>query len=251
MKLDELINIHYKDLNENDIYIWNYISTHRKECEKMVIDQLAYKCNVSRTTILRFAQKLSLKGYSELKVYLRMENKAPLEDRNDFDKVCFTHQELASVMREKDCSKICKLIDEARNLYIYGTGMIQNAVQKEVKRIFLTSGKFFYDINGFDELRAIVSGITKDDLVVVVSLSGNSQHILNFVTELNVRSVPIISITRLRENQLARMSTHNLYLTTTQINEEQSEFFYESVTSYLFLVELLFLKYIEYRKNKV
>lgn len=250
MKLDELVNNHYKDLNENDIYIWNYISTHRKECEKMVIDQLAFQCNVSRTTILRFAQKLSLKGYSELKVYLRMENKEPMEDQNDFDKVCSTHQELANVMRAKDCTKICKLIDEAENLYIYGTGMIQNAVQKEVKRIFLASGKFFYDINGFDELRSIVSGITKNDLVFVVSLSGNSDHILSFVTKLKVRDVPVVSITRLRENRLARMSTHNLYLTTTKINENLSGFFYESVTSYLFLVELLFLKYIEYRKNK-
>ena len=57
MKLEELINQHYDHLNENDFYIWNYISKHKKECEKLAIDQLAYKCNVSRTTILRFAQK--------------------------------------------------------------------------------------------------------------------------------------------------------------------------------------------------
>lgn len=74
MKLDELINKYHKQLNENDLYIWSYISKHRKECETLAIDQLAHKCNVSRTTILRFSQKLSLKGYGELKVYLKLDN---------------------------------------------------------------------------------------------------------------------------------------------------------------------------------
>ena len=74
MQLDELVNEHYRRLNENDLYIWNYISSHRKECEKLAIDQLAFRCNVSRTTILRFAQKISLKGYGELKVLLKMDN---------------------------------------------------------------------------------------------------------------------------------------------------------------------------------
>ena len=74
MRLDELVIQYYNQLNENDIYNWNYISSHKKECEKLAIDQLAYKCNVSRTTILRFAQKLSLKGYGELKVYFKIDN---------------------------------------------------------------------------------------------------------------------------------------------------------------------------------
>lgn len=38
MRLDELVNQYYNQLNENDIYIWNYISSHKKECEKLAID---------------------------------------------------------------------------------------------------------------------------------------------------------------------------------------------------------------------
>ena len=78
----ELINKHYNILNENDIYIWNYISNNKKECESLSIDNLAHKCNVSRTTILRFAQKISLKGYSELKLYLKLENQVINENDN-------------------------------------------------------------------------------------------------------------------------------------------------------------------------
>ena len=85
MKLEELINKHYDQLNANDFHIWNYISNNKHECQKMAIDQLAYKCNVSRTTILRFAQKISLKGYSELKLYLKL-SQINLKKREHYEK---------------------------------------------------------------------------------------------------------------------------------------------------------------------
>ena len=34
MRLEELVNKNYQSLNENDLYIWNYIIRHRKECER-------------------------------------------------------------------------------------------------------------------------------------------------------------------------------------------------------------------------
>lgn len=74
MRLEELVNKNYQSLNENDLYIWNYIIRHRKECERLSIDDLASKCNVSRSTILRFSKRLGLKGYAELKVFLRIDN---------------------------------------------------------------------------------------------------------------------------------------------------------------------------------
>lgn len=106
MKLDELINKYHKHLNENDLYIWNYISKHRKECETLTIDQLAHKCNVSRTTILRFSQKLSLKGYGELKVYLKLDNEKSKENVNNVEAVCDAYNEVIKNIKEKDCTDI-------------------------------------------------------------------------------------------------------------------------------------------------
>ena len=65
VRLEELISKNYNQLNENDLYIWQYISAHRKECEKLSIDELASRCHVSRTTVLRFSKRLGLKGYAE------------------------------------------------------------------------------------------------------------------------------------------------------------------------------------------
>ena len=58
MKLEELVNRNYQQLNDNDLYIWNYINNHREVCTKITIEDLGKKCNVSRTTILRFSKKI-------------------------------------------------------------------------------------------------------------------------------------------------------------------------------------------------
>ena len=71
--LEDLVKEKYHELNENELYIWQYILHHKKETQKMSIQELAQRCNVSRTSILRFAQKLGLDGFSELKVYLKLE----------------------------------------------------------------------------------------------------------------------------------------------------------------------------------
>ena len=249
MKLQELVNKHYNILNENDIHIWYYISNNKKECENLSIDQLAYKCNVSRTTVLRFAQKISLKGYSELKLYLKLENERGQETNNKIEMVCNTYNELIKNISEKDCSDIFEKFDNARNIYIYGVGMVQSSIKKELKRIFMTSGKILYDLSGYYESEMSLNIANSDDLFIIISVSGENKFIIDFASKLNIKNIPIISITRLKNNTLSQMSDYNLYISSVTLNEEISEVSYESITSYFILIEILFLKYMEYKKK--
>lgn len=250
MKLDELVNKYYKQLNENDLYIWNYISKHRKECETLAIEQLACKCNISRTTILRFAQKLSLKGYGELKVYLKLDNEITKENTNNVESVCDTYNEVIKNIKEKDCTEIFKVIDKAKTLYVYGIGMVQSSIKKEIKRTFMIGGKIFYDLSGYNEASVIADLATDEDLFVIISVSGENQFILDFVKNLKIRNIPIISITKLKDNSLAKLSDYNLYTSTVLIPKISNDIDFESVTSYFILIEILFLKYMEYEAQK-
>ena len=73
MTLDKLVEDNYHQLNENDLYIWQYILHHKRECQRISIKDLARNCNVSHTSILRFTKKLGLEGFSELKVHLKWD----------------------------------------------------------------------------------------------------------------------------------------------------------------------------------
>ena len=73
MNLEELVNSSLNKLNPTDLIVWRYIYANKKECCYISIYDLANACNVSRTTILRFAKKLGLDGFSDLKMMLKME----------------------------------------------------------------------------------------------------------------------------------------------------------------------------------
>ncbi len=250
MKLEELINKHYDKLNYNDMHIWKYIFNNKKECTSLTIDELAAKCNVSRTTILRFAQKLSLKGYSELKIYLRWElNNNSYVEEDPVSRICDDFNKAIEDMKQKDFTNICKMIYEAKRVFVYGTGAVQTSVAQEIKRIFLSGQECFYILEGGDETEMLLNTISSDDLIILISLTGESDHIINFAKGLNLRNVPIISITKLKNNELARLSKENIYITTSMINIG-NEKEYEATTAFFIIIEILFIKYSIYKSKR-
>ncbi len=249
MKLEQLVNKYYRYLNENDLYIWDYISNHRKECEKLAIDQLAYKCSVSRTTVLRFAQKLSLKGYGELKVLLKLDNQKAKEDLDDVEMIRRSYQTVAENIKNMDCAEIFEKMDSARNIYIYGVGMIQSSIKREFKRLFMTAGVIIYNLSGYAEAENVLDIVDDRDLFFMISVSGENEFIIDLTKQLKIKNVPIVSITCLRDNSLSHLSDYNLYTSDTKIQCIFRNEGYDSLTTYFILMEILFLKY-EHFKHK-
>lgn len=67
---------------------------------------------------------------------------------------------------------------------------------------------------------------------------------------LKIKNIPIISITKLKDNSLAKLSDYNLYTSTALIPSIYNDIDFESLTSYFILIEILFLKYMEYKTQK-
>ena len=212
MRLEELINKNYNRLNENDLYIWQYISAHRKECEKLSIDDLANHCHVSRTTILRFSQRLGLKGYTELKVYLRIDNQTYQHKQTGLELVYQTYHNFMDKIKEKDITHVIEIIDQAENAYVYGSGSIQNNVAAEIKRSFLEVGKLFFTIRSMNETYAFEEMMTSRDMIIMVSYSGENKQIIEFAKKLKAKSVPIIAITATQDNTLSHIANESFYV---------------------------------------
>lgn len=244
MKLEELVNKYYDTLNSNDIYIWQFISNHRDVCFQYTIDEFADHCKVSNTTLFRFAKKLSLNGFSELKSRLKWEHDEKNESGSvdDLETVCECYHKLIDDMKEKDCNSIFQLMENADRVFIYASGNAQKAVADEIKRIFLSIKKCFYVISGYDTTNSLVHVVTEKDLIIIISLSGESPAVVDMARKLKIKNVPIISITRLKNNELALLSNENLYINTTSLNID-SVLNYETTTPYFILIEILFLKY--------
>lgn len=252
MCLEELVNKYYDQLNQNDVYIWRYIVSNKKKCSKLTIEELAKLCNVSRTTILRFAQKLSLKGFSELKIYLKWETSMEVQVETEAIKImCNGYTRAIADISNRDFTGACKLIYEANRVFIYGSGDIQMAVARQLKMMFLHGGECLYDFEGLSIDETFFSLVTPNDLVILISLNGESSKVVELAKKMNLHNVKILSITKLKDNTLASLSNENIYITTSEVDFDSNYRTFESTSILYVLAEVLFVSYSLYKKNKV
>lgn len=251
MNINELANKYYSKLNETDLYILKYINQNKAVCSSLSIEQMAKNCNVSRSTILRFAQKLSLSGYSELKVYLKWqgEQAADIPQTGIIDMVCHDYEMVIKDMKAKDCSDICKDIYDSDRVFIYGTGSVQRSVAKQMQRMFLDVGKATIYFEGTTELKKALKILTPDDFVILISLSGESKDVVCFARELSSKDIPTLSITKLNKNELASLSTYNIYMTSSIISIG-SVIELETTALFFIIIELLTIKYLLFLSDK-
>lgn len=247
MRLEEIINKHMRDLNDTDLVIWKYIVGNRDKARHISIHELARACAVSSTTIVRFAQKLGFDGFGELKAVLKMEEPARSAYSDDVLKdLQVFYQKTSGQLVQRNFDSASKLIHEANRVFTFASGYVQSNVVQELKRLFFYDNVFIFEIRGSEEFRSVMQTVTKDDLFIIVSLSGETPTVVEFAQQLKLRDIALISITKLHDNTLASLSTVNLYVspatfqlypaTTTNVP-------YLSMMPYFMLLEIWYVKY--------
>ncbi len=250
MRLDQLVSENYHKLNENDILIWGYIQRHKKECCSISIEELAKECCISRTTISRFTQKLSFDGFREFKVHLKLEyEQEQTQSEVLLEDVCANYIKCIQLTKESDMREICEKIYSAKRLFVFGTGEVQNAAAQMLKRMFMYTKRFFVELSGKNELMMALEDMGQEDLMIILSLSGESELAVEAAKKLKTRGTYLISITQLSNNTVARLSNKNLYLVTNKLMNIGGRFV-ETSSPYFNIVELMWVNYLAYLNTK-
>lgn len=250
MKLEQLIKEHFSQLNRNDLQVWNFVSLHKSECQDMSIYDLAENCHVSHATIMRFAKKIGLKGYSDMKSYLRMEESHQLVySEQSIDYMRQDYLTLYEYIKHKDCTSIFESMDRARKIYAYGIGQVQENATRELKRVFLSAHLPIYRIEGYTETTSILNSMQADDVIFIFPQQSSQTLLRAFIKGLHRRKVHIVFIAKMGDEVDVKETDDSIILMTRSISTGFKDAYYESSTFYFMAVELLFLKYLEY-KNK-
>lgn len=244
MKLEELINQYYDTLTANDRYICECILHNRQDCIRLSIDEFAYKFHISTSTLSRFAQKLQLPGYSELRVILKMQTQEQGVHMHSqsIDQMLDGYKKDISYIKEKDCSIMFERMKRANRIFIFGEGYAQGRIGKEMKRIFLPTGKKFYDVYGKDAMGALEACILPNDVIFFISFQGTSPDLITFATNMKMKGIYSISITKMISNSLSQICSDNLYINAMDLHLDHVVT-YEVSTPYFILIELLYIKY--------
>ena len=246
MTLSELVSNNYDVLNENDFYIYQYIVHHQKEVQKMTIYELAEQCNISHTSILRFAKKLGLDGFGELKVYLKWElNRKKSFDRDKVRLIVGEYNDIINDLLHKGMEELLEKIHNAKRVYIYATEQAQYQVAQEMKREFIHSGKLMVVVDGLAELDFLLMQALKDDFFIIISQFGDNESAVCLAKALKNLNIPSLGIALNYKSELAKYADYYIGYKTEWIQIGKEEQYHCSVPLFL-IANMLFIKYIEF-----
>lgn len=248
MRLEMLINDNYDKLNENDLYIWNYILSHKKECQNLSIQELAAKCNISHTTISRFCKKLGLSGYGELKLFIKWDLKPEkVFDSKEIMNSYYDYIKTMDIIIKQDLSDIYDFVDQGGRIYAYGTGDVQKSAVKELKRVLLYGGYIVHVLEGREETRFILDHLKENDVFFLYSFSGENHFMNEFARCLKNRGIRIVTITRNGSNELSRMGDVSLQFYCHPIIQTKNHKDIYMAAHFFLINEFILLKLLEHQ----
>ncbi|MCF1685687.1 MurR/RpiR family transcriptional regulator [Tetragenococcus halophilus] len=247
MSIEALINEYYDHLNENDQHISQYIINHEEECKRLSITQLAEATLTSKSSILRFTQKLGFSGYSEFKYALKQQNTYHTEESSF---VAMQQEDLlqtAKLFNQQNITPALQAFDQAQSIYCYGTGWGQRDVLQNFMRSVIPLQRFPIHLQSQKELSLVLNGsITEKDLMIILSLSGENKPQESILNQMKLKKIPLLSITNMSRNRLASKATYNLYYQSTEIGESTDEIF--SMMPLFQIMDLFYRAYVDYKQ---
>lgn len=244
MKIEELMNAS-STLNDSDIKLLQFIIHNQKDICHLNSQEMASFCHVSRTTLLRAVQKIGLTTIFDLQILLQ-DNDRKEETTLQFENICDIYHDMVNAIKKIPLQEVCGLLYRCKTIYIYGTGNEQKTIADEFKRIFTYIGKFVIEVFDYGEAEMISSSMKKEDLFLIISLSGETEEGIKIITLMNNKQITSLSITRLQNNTIARMCAYNLHVATSQVATQIS---YELVAGFYMLMDNIFIHYLNYQQE--
>ena len=210
-----------KKFTDVEILIYNYIMQNSQNIRYMTIRELADAVHVSTSAIMRFCKKLDCEGYAEFKVQFQMhleeiKEKQPL---NDISEIIHYFQSVNNEEFEQNISQVAQLVSQAKQIIFVGIGT-SGILGKYGARYFSNIGKFSYFID--DPFYPNIGGISDDAVVIMLSVSGETEQTLNLARFFLQQRCTLVSITNSTNSTLAKMSQYNLsYYMTNQKNQKE------------------------------
>ena len=97
---------------------------------------------------------------------------------------------------------------------------------------------------------SLIIVLTLSNLFIIISLSGESKNVVELAKKLHLQRIPIISLTQLKSNTLATLSTENIYVTPIDL-PATVDFEYKSMLGFFLAVEMWFVSYSQYCAEQI
>ncbi len=253
MRIDDLINKNFDILSDNDLSIAKNVIASQDAMDYLTLQEFAESNYTSKSSVIRFAQKLGFKGFTELKSYIKWQDREEEYDNTQSMKEMLLGDIAATLeyLSTTDFSHIYECIDDSENIYIIYTGLAQENMAEELRRFFLLLNKpiqIIPPLADSNEFKKITDTLEAKDVVFIISLSGESQKLKSTVDTLKMYKCKLVSITTRDANELAGRSDYNLYAYTSR-SPLPKDWWIQTTSTFFIVLEAFVFGYIDYVKQ--
>ena len=231
-------------LNDTDEQIVEYILKNKEEVKKISIQVLAKNVYTVPNTIIRLSKKLGYDGFSHLKANLREELELEGKDENNIYEYVKKTFEL---MDEQKLNEISKLFHKSRQIFCYGIGDTVPFGESMVRRFKNMRAPMSFYHHRHEIIEDILGASPKKDLLVLISVSGESQQILEVAKLAKEKKIHIISLTHFNKSSLGSLADTNLFFYSPERRIGIHDM--EAKTPLMLSIELLGEHYLNYINN--
>ena len=254
MDNDNIIDIIYGNLGTmtaTDQKVAQAVLADPKAAVNYTISELAKVAQVSEASISRFCKNLALTGFHQLKIQLAKvaDDESAYYDEINIDNV---QQALTNIKSNKVAEisntlagfttpvlkKIMTLIDHARILQIAAEGNTYPVVADAVYR-FNQIGIMAIGDESWSTSIGQTLNLTADDVLLVISNSGESKALLKQIEVAHQRGMQVIAITNRKDSPIALKA--DLHLRTSVRQHVLNSDYYFSRVAAMTATETLFL----------
>ena len=238
-------------LSKSEYKIATYISENLKKAKDMTSYDLADKTEVSQPTVIRFANKLGYKSFSEMcedissSVDLEIDSTMVSPNESTQESIVKLSQNYTSMLKEvinyndsKLIDKVVKKIIDAKMIFCSGA-QSSNSIAELLTNRLLELGLFAYNTTDSFLGFSYIEKMKQNDVAIFISASGESAMTLRLAKLAKEKNVTIIAITGTQNNSLKELADYCLCCSESIIYTNISSL--TNRFSQLFLIDCIYL----------
>lgn len=220
----EILNNEYKNLSYSEQEVIDFILKY-KDIESLKLKYITESLHISTSTVIRAVKKLGYNSFNMFKfslIALKKEDFNYIEENfkivknnviNDFNKTL-------DLLNENIVNDFSNAIINSTRIFCIGVGsssMVANEFNRQLKLLGLWTNNF----NEKYEIERILDISKRDDLIIVISLSGEDKEINEMLINSKLNGTKIASITDFGNNTLSKLSDISVQVYNSKFNRNK------------------------------
>ncbi|MDQ0176715.1 MurR/RpiR family transcriptional regulator [Bacillus chungangensis] len=217
----------YDDMTMSEKKVLKYIVENTELIPYLKISDLAEATFVSKTVIINLSQKLGYSGFKELKYHLSSLLKDEITEtvnhktsyKDSLQQSIFKTISLVDPNVLENCAQ---MIRSSKNVFIMARGT-SKAAGYYLEHLLLSIGIQCIFIKDYNLSELFTNFVTENDLVIFISMSGNTKKIIESAKKVQMKKANMISMTSFQSNTLSNYTKNNLYCYTDSADTKRND----------------------------